>query len=292
MKQRLGDVMWLPGLPEPVDPVARQVLDQRWRSAQRWVVGCAVYYLLLIAAGTLVSTQLWSVLGGVVDFGDSSPFIKFGVLVPLGYGLLGVLLGTLLIRGKRARKPARWKMVGFVSAVPMALGPGSSLALVLGPAAMFGYVGVVALAMWLLHKAGQRVLHPLVPELGPSPIHVQLPLRLTRSTANKHNVVSVDEHGLEFSVGSGSFGQAKHALRNSVPLPDIQDVRTASAAGTEPLWPGFPPTRGVFAPAGHEVVWVRTDRGDWVVPVDSPREFADLLRRRIRWASHGQRVAT
>lgn len=284
--------MWLPGLPEPVDAGARQVLDQRWRSAQRWVVGCGAYYALLIAVGMLAAVQLLSLLGDLADFGGSSPFVEFGVLVPLGYGLLGLLLGALLIRGKRARRPARWKMIGFGSAIPMALGPGSSLGLVLGPAAMLGYVGVVALAMWLLHRAARCVLHPLVPELGSSPIHVELPLRLTGNTANKHNVLSVDEHRLELSVGAGSLGQAKHALRNGVPLPDIEDVRTGPAAGTEPLWPGFPPNRGVFAPAGHEVVRVRTDRGDWVLPVDAPREFAELLRRRIRWAAHGQRIAT
>ncbi|MBE9373052.1 hypothetical protein IQ251_01190 [Saccharopolyspora sp. HNM0983] len=246
--------------------------------------------MLLIAAGTFVSVEMWSWLGAFAELDMPASPLGFGIAAPLGYGVVALLLGTFLIRGKRARRPARWRTIGFVTGIPMALGPGAALALVLGPAAMFGFVGIVVLAMWLLHKAGRCVLHPLVAELGLSPIHVQLPLRLTRTTANKRNIVTVDEHGLELSVGSGSLGQTRHALRNSVPLPEVQDVRTAPAAGTEPLWPGFPPTRGVFAPAGQEVVWVRTERGDWVVPVDVPREFAEVLRRRIRWAAHSPRT--
>ncbi|MBE9373051.1 hypothetical protein IQ251_01185 [Saccharopolyspora sp. HNM0983] len=273
--------MWLPKLPEPVDGSARADLEQRWGRARRWVLLCTLFFVALTATVVvLVSLRLsWSAQDLPVLGSKQRGLGRIGLGVPLGLCVVGWALGLVTTSGKRLLNPELWVLGAAASGAFLGWGLHNAFGVVFErvPSWLGGLmiVAPAVISAVLVGRASHVLTRPFFGALGGSGIRVAVRLRTATAKFWTEDCAWLEADELTIKVASAKSGSgASEESTRQVKLSYVLDVRTASAAGDERLWPGLDDARGVFPRPGQGLVVVRTQRAEYKLPVDEPREFA------------------
>jgi hypothetical protein len=197
------------------------------------------------------------------------------------------LLFLLWFGVRRGRKSHRWVAVSLGTAVVQSAGMMAAIVLRLRPTELHAgvnlliYLALLAppvLFAWLAQRAATT---------GDSPHQVSFPTRAVRKSFWNSDSVVVTDEALEIWLQRGAIEPKQETpLRKlgkvpwkAIPLDDITAVGVRAAVPNEPPWAVLRNGPSESVPAG-DVVVVRTDVEDQVLPVENAAALVELIRAR------------
>ncbi|XVV01256.1 hypothetical protein ACQPW3_28085 [Actinosynnema sp. CA-248983] len=275
-------------VPTVADPRVDRLLRPRWHRARTRLLWSTVVFpfpvvaICLVFLGLAAGARGWAAL----------PVL--GAAVP-------AVAAAFRVRGRGLTDPPSWLRTAFlVAGCQLLLGviPGYGIAAntASGPgAAVAG--GLFALA-WVCaggscvaaHRAHRTLLTPLVPELGATGFRLAVPARIVVTTPVLVSAsVAIGVDGVEWSARFHKGRSSGPRVDFAVPFARLHDV-VAVTLPPEPAlrpWVTLPDGTVLYAQPGPALL-LRTDSGEWMVPVhDAALTRELLLSRKGRWARGG-----
>ncbi|MEU4804985.1 hypothetical protein [Actinosynnema sp. NPDC023587] len=270
-------------VPQVDDPQAAAVLAGRWSRVRRLLSIAALVVPGLLAVVCLVFFVLsglrwWAAMSAVVAVGIAGAlawWLRRAVLEPPGWtGAVGLCVGCQLL-------------LGCIPGYGAAANAASTLARA-SAGVLFAVCWVAAgVAVLVAHRAQRALMVPVVADLGATPFVVALSVRFAITTPDLVSArVTVGRDGVEWGARLHRGRGSGPRVAGGVPFGRLREVRPVVLSGHPELrpWMTMPDGTQLYAQPGPAVVLV-ADSGEWMIPVHDAALVAQLVHKRVTWAS-------
>jgi hypothetical protein len=197
------------------------------------------------------------------------------------------LLGLLWFAVRHGSRSHRWVAVSLGTAVVQSAGMMAAIVLALRPTELHAGVNLLVYFALLVPPALLAWLAQRATRTADSPHQTEFPTRAVRKSFWDNDSVVVTDEAVEIWVQRGATEPEQetplHRLGKvpwkAIPLADITAVGVRAAVPDEPPWVVLHNGPSSSVPAG-DVVVVRTDTEDQVLPVEDAATLARLIRTR------------
>jgi hypothetical protein len=264
----------------------RSRLQSRGGRAIIWLTGAATIHVsagaaTFVLAGITVATSD----GGAAAWAFAAFFVAF-------FSSAGLIRAEL--RDSSRGRPAQWPRRAFGAASPQAVAlcvaASAHLAQPVLPLLIAGAVAVATLQIAAANMASRSIQLPYSADLGELNVEITAKVRRGRSPEVpflSSNEVTLTAKQLRFSVQPDLSWKFEHEIvLASIARVDVRDVDK-----TDGPWCVLADGRECPTPPGEALVVQSIHGSKQILPIFNPREFAEILRVRVRRARADARLS-